>query len=171
MSESHPEEWRPIPGYDGGYEVSSDGQVRSTTRGRYPGRVLRPHNDGKGYMRVNLSIGGARSQVAVHTLVLFAFHGPRPSGGTASHLNGDPTDNRAANLLWESWSANHARKREHGTALVGEQNHMARLTDDQVRAIRAMHKAGSSPEDIALFYNITASSVCKICLRQSWTHI
>lgn len=72
----------------------------------------------------------------MHRIVLEAFVGLCPDGCVASHLDGDPGNNRVANLVWESPSKNERRKRVHGTATVGVKNGMAKLTDDDVAEIR-----------------------------------
>ena len=112
--DQHTEEWRPVVGYEGAYEVSSLGRVRSLDRViqrrgqgamRIKGRLLRPAtNWALPYPSVQLS-GGARHYV--HELVATAFHGPRPEQSwECRHLNGDPVDNRRENLAWGTSSEN-----------------------------------------------------------------
>lgn len=94
------ERWRAVPGWADLYEVSDQGRVRSLQRGGP--RLLRPQGR-RGYLRVALTSrprGKPRRWRPVHQLVLEAFHGPRPLGQVARHLNGDRTDNRADNLAW-----------------------------------------------------------------------
>lgn len=95
MQSTEPEVWKPTdtPGYD----VSDAGRVRG------PHGVLRPFSgDAGGHLKVD--IGGTR--VFVHRLVLTAFVGPCPDGMEACHGIGGATDNRAANLRWDTRSAN-----------------------------------------------------------------
>ena len=102
------EEWRAVVGYEGLYEVSDIGNVRSlifrngVTRRPYPipkTLKLRPHPDG--YFTVQLARDNAHRHYNVHRLVLEAFVGQCPPGMQAAHENGDPADNRPANLeLW-----------------------------------------------------------------------
>lgn len=108
------EVWLPVPGYEGHYEVSNLGRVRSLDRrvalknGRYRaqrGRVLMA-SAGDPYRKVNLKVGGTQSVRSVHGLVAEAFSGPRPDGQEVRHLNGNPTDNRAANLAYGTHSQN-----------------------------------------------------------------
>lgn len=104
--------WKPIEGYDGRYEVSSLGRVKSlnyhNTKER---RIMKPYkNTSKHgnipYLQVDLHNGGIRKSLKVHYLVCAAFHGPRPldiDGDTnieVMHLNGNSLDNRAENLAW-----------------------------------------------------------------------
>jgi hypothetical protein len=107
--------WRSIPGYEGHYEVSNDGQVRSLERkvishddGRirvFKSRVLRPEVR-HGYNVVNLSINGVTAKFYVHRLVLVAFRGEPKSGAEACHWNGIRDDNRLHNLRWDTHLSN-----------------------------------------------------------------
>lgn len=106
------EEWRPIPGYEGLYEVSNWGNARSLDRvvtlyngGSYvrSGQLLKQRPAASdGYMIVRLPRGWAK----VHVLVLEAFVGPRPDGYVACHYDDNPTNNHIANLRWDTKSAN-----------------------------------------------------------------
>lgn len=100
-------DWRPVVGFEGRYEVSSDGKVRSIdqsgvgSRGRLkfrPGRELSacPAGKSRGHLVVNLG----RKQRYVHHLVLEAFAGLRPEGTEARHLDDDPSNNHLDNLAW-----------------------------------------------------------------------
>jgi len=83
------EEWRAVPGYEGRYEVSNMGQVRSLThetvdtcgrRREFPGKVLAATPTAGPYPMINLRKGPSSRAVRVHELVLLAFVGPRPEG-------------------------------------------------------------------------------------------
>lgn len=115
MSET--EEWRPVVGYEGIYEVSDRARVRSlprfvTQRGRY-GMITRPvrgcvlkQTVRDGYFNVSLCNGETEKIKRVHRLMLEAFVGPCPDGMVACHDNDVRTDNRLANLRWDTESAN-----------------------------------------------------------------
>ena len=105
------EQWRPIIGYEGIYEVSDAGRVRSLPRivgGRLPGskrqwagRVMRLDANPRGRLAVQLSCEGVLRKRMVHELVLEAFTGlPAPPGRDGRHRNDDPSDNRIENLEW-----------------------------------------------------------------------
>lgn len=106
-------EWRPLPGH-AGYEVSSDGWVRSLDRtvtitcrdGKkvthfYKGKVLKPDCN-KGYRRVR--VNGRREHIA--TFVLETFVGPRPLGQVARHLDDVRTNDQVSNLAWGTQKEN-----------------------------------------------------------------
>lgn len=88
------EQWRPVVGWEGLYEVSSEGRVRSFRRGAN-GRVLRPGIASHGYPTVALGRGNTQS---VHVLVAAAFLGPCPEGQEVRHRDGKRTNPRMENL-------------------------------------------------------------------------
>jgi NUMOD4 motif len=113
--------WLPAVGFEGFYEVSDSGLVRSVTRkgtGRrgVRGRVLRPSPDKAGYMKVNLAVNGRTVTRRVHQLVLEAFDKPCPEGMEARHYpDPDKSKNALANLSWDTKSRNTLDQVEHGT--------------------------------------------------------
>lgn len=120
--ENH-EEWRPVPGHEGMYKVSSHGHVRSIDRivmrshgAPLPlkGRILRPAENKHGYQQVVLSSGQKRT-VEVHTLVAAAFLGPRPDGFDVCHHDGNPRNNRVENLRYGTKGENSMDMVRHGT--------------------------------------------------------
>ena len=93
------EEWRDVEGYDGAYQVSDLGRVRSKKYGRW--RLLSASKDKDGYLTVLLSNNGKRKTSKVHRLVAQAFIENDDSGkNEINHINEDKTDNRADNLEW-----------------------------------------------------------------------
>lgn len=117
-------EWRAVPGWEGSYEVSNEGQVRSLDRTLHfisrwgtpasrhaPGRILAAHPHPAGHMLVSLG----RVSRYVHHLVLEAFVGSMPHGQEALHGNGHPADNRLVNLRWGTRGENNDDAVRHGT--------------------------------------------------------
>ncbi|MFF1540504.1 NUMOD4 motif-containing HNH endonuclease [Microbacterium sp. NPDC058269] len=113
------ENWLPIPGWEGLYEVSDLGRVRSLDRlspvrggslALRKGRVRSLGTDRYGRRCIPLSRNGVQTMKQVHRLVLEAFVGPCPAGQEACHWDGDPTNNKLENLRWDSHTANEADK-------------------------------------------------------------
>jgi hypothetical protein len=110
------ERWRPVVGWEGLYDVSDRGRVRTVARtgvrrdgSRCPVppriRALIP-NQRSGHLYVGLSDGGRVRQAKVHHLVLEAFVGPCPPGMQCCHFDDDPANNNIRNLRWDTGSAN-----------------------------------------------------------------
>jgi hypothetical protein len=126
------ETWKAVAGYEGLYEVSDMGRLRSLdrtdSRGRHrTGRVLTPRASGAyGHVAFDLYVGGVPRRVTAHALVLETFIGPRPAGMEGCHNNGAPTDNRLANLRWDTTSENHRDSVRHGTHAMAKRTHCPR---------------------------------------------
>ncbi|MCJ7859249.1 NUMOD4 motif-containing HNH endonuclease [Corynebacterium kalidii] len=122
---SEGEIWKPIPGYEGYYEVSDQGRVKRVARmatdksGRrkfYPERIKSPRTEKRfGYKLAGLSVGGRGKSIRVHRLVMAAFVGPCPEGMEVCHNNGDPADNRLVNLRYDTRVGNRRDQQRHGT--------------------------------------------------------
>lgn len=160
------EEWKTIPGYEGKYEVSSLGQIRSLRGGKY--KNLRYWANWNRYLLVGLS---AR-KLAVHRVVALAFLGPCPKGKECAHLNGDRQDNRAENLRYVTRKENHAHKHLHGTAQKGERGGRAILKNAQVEFIRREYSAGRmNQSELARHFGLSHGTIWSIVRRKTWTHL
>lgn len=182
------EEWKPVVGYEGLYEVSSLGNVRSLdriitsiingkeVRSRRKGRMLKPSLS-HGYLHINLrKINTKPKTCRVHRLVAEAFHGP-PTGkrNIVNHENGVKTDNRPENLKWTTHSENiqHAydtkliKKRKNGV-----DNPACTLSESDVLSIvEDLDYSDLTLEDIAFKFNTTITIVGYINIGRSWDHL
>lgn len=173
--------WKSIPGYEGYYEASSLGRIRSvdrrvvTSRIRADGapvvenrvgRIRKTRHSRDGYLLVNLSVDGVRKTVSVHPLVCAAFHGARPGQQFVScHNNGIKDDCRPDNLRWDTQSGNLKDRHAHGTAPTGENQYGAKLTWDAVRDIRA---SNDNVRDLAERYGVYHNHIRKILRNEKW---
>lgn len=154
--------WKPVLGFEGLYEVSSCGRVRSLPRlvecvgpvkGRYlsrkPGTILRPGRMSGGHLSVVLGRdGGSRT---VHSLVLAAFCGPTPPGQEIRHKDGNPANNKLSNLEYATRSRNGQDKKWHN----GQKTY--KLSPEEAREILLSLKHGTaSGADLALAYGEAA---------------
>ena len=154
------EAWRPVPGFEGLYSISSRGRVRSESRvvvyeaGKRQTvreRVMSPARKASGHLSVML-YGPAPRRLHVHQMVALAFIGPAPSAlHEIAHRDGDPSNNTVRNLRWATCAENHADKVAHGTHNRGERHPLSRLTNDQVLAIRS---SAMSTKQIAEVFGI-----------------
>ena len=101
------EQWKTVRGHKD-YEVSDMGSVRNVRTGK----ILKPYNDQRGYLRVDLYAKchnkACRVRAKVHRLVALAFCGPRRGRPVVNHKNRDRHDNRACNLEWVTYAENTA---------------------------------------------------------------
>ena len=142
-------------GYEGIYEVSSMGRVRSLPRTdrkgrRVRGRLLSISTHPSGHQQVKLSRDGRYLQAQLHRVVLIAFIGPPPPGCEVLHGDGNPANNNVANLRWGTRSENLLDRVRHGV------HHHAAKT----------HCPQRHPYDAANTY-ITSDGrrMCRECLR------
>ena len=99
------EVWRDIQGYEGLYQVSNKGRVKSVERYDSLGRavkerILYQHKEKKGYMRVSLSKFGIQSYFKVHRLVANAFIENHDKLPQINHIDEDKCNNTVSNLEW-----------------------------------------------------------------------
>lgn len=131
------EEWRPIPGWEGYYEASSLGRIRSVERivrsvagvsWRQPGKVLKRsrHRDGDGRGIVRLCREGRTEAHRIAPLILTTFVSPRPKGLNACHCDGNPANDRLDNLRWDTQSNNLRDAVRHGTNRRARRTHCPR---------------------------------------------
>lgn len=166
--------WRPIRGYEGRYEVSDAGMIRSlsTYRAKRP-TVLKPWTANKGYQYVSLRDGeGARKTHSVHRLVLEAFVEERHAGKQAAHNNGNPEDNRLSNLRWATAKENIADRAAHGRTVMGEAQHGAKLDRHAVKTIKKMRDSGIfSAYETARVACVSPSTILSIWRGDTWKHV
>ena len=183
MSEKGPEGevWRDVPGYEGLYQVSTLGRVKSVPKAvrygfnfRYVrAKILKPRPDEAGYLQVVLCKGKTHRQFMVHRLVLEAFVGPCPEGMEGCHHpDNDITNCKLTNLRWDTHKANCADKEQAGTVRRGEDHKMAKLTEAQVREIRDKYATGEFSQDqLAKEYGISPYSISLVVRKKTWRHI
>lgn len=162
------EEWRAVVGHEGFYEVSDHGRVRrmdytapmGTVERRYPARMLRTQLV-QGYPTVGLWRPVAR-HVGTHILVLEAFVGPRPAGAVAMHIDGTRDNSLTGNLRWGTQSENMLDACDLGSRPRGSAYWAAKLSDEDVSAIRIRLTSGERQRSIAIDFGVTQSTVSRI---------
>lgn len=169
--------WLDIPGWEGLYQASSDGQIKSLERvvlyqkrapRTFPSKILAQTVNPGGYKMVSLSRNGVRSVCYVHRLVALAFYGYPLDGQEVCHNNGDRLDNRFSNLRWDTRSGNFSDKLIHGTSNRGQNHGNAKLTEEQALAVL---RSTETHAEIARRYDISTSSVYLIKRGTNWKHL
>lgn len=169
------EVWRPVVGYEGRYEVSTLGRVKSLMYRDTPRKtpVIMRVTLLKGYCRVLLSHGdGAWKSVLVHRLVLTAWRGKCPDGYECAHLDGNRQNNRPENLAWTTRKENHAHMVLHGTRMYGEKNAAATFTKAKIVEIRNRYAAGGvTYKQLAVEYGTPHTYIGEIIRGRRWSHV
>lgn len=169
--------WRPVPGFEGRYDVSDQGRVRGWVNNygnqRVEPKVLKPGKDTGGYMLFTLvrSKGAKKENWLGHRLVMLAFVGPMPEGMQTRHLDGDPWNNRLSNLAYGTGEENQADRVEHGTDHRGERQHFAKLTDTIVIQARIAAALGARHCDLARDHGVTQTTMMKAINGMTWGHL
>lgn len=107
------EEWKSIPGFEGIYQISSEGRVKNAY-----GRMLKPETTRNGYQRIRLFDG---KKYLLHRLVASTFIPNLENKEVVNHKNGVKTDNRVENLEWSTWSENVKHAYATGLKCVSEE--------------------------------------------------
>jgi hypothetical protein len=179
------EEWRPVAGWAGLYEVSDLGRVRSWHTGSP--RVMKSSPSPRyGHRRLTLERGTVKQKYFVHRLVLETFRGLCPAGKQCAHLDGDASNNRLSNLAWVTQRENEQHKVWHGrvargtrqgaytkpeTVRRGEAQWNAKLTDERVRRLRVLAAEGATPRELAVLFGVDRATVRGVLAGRRWRHV
>ncbi len=164
------ETWRDVPGYEGKYQVSNLGRVRSLDRRvrcahnatrTIKGRVLKPSGS-KYNPHLTVVLGHGKNGSLVHQLVAAAFLGPHPKGQEVRHLDGNPLNNRADNLAYGTRTENILDVLRIGKTWRGS------ITIEQAREIRKRLEKGQTAASIARELNVKPAAVYKLKERRSF---
>ena len=177
---SNIEVWKDIPGYEGLYQISSLGKVKSLPRKSWNGfvfinrkeRILKNVLTTTGYFSVSLYRNDNKKFNQVHRLVLLAFIGK--SELDVNHKNGIKTDNRIENLEYLTRADNqkHAYLTGLKPPLKGERNPNSKLTEKTVLEIRRLYESGKYRcSELAKMYKIGWTTVHEIVTNKRWSHL
>ena len=174
------ENWKDVVGFEGIYQVSDHGRVKSLCRmvrskggamRLSRGKILSQGIDSGGYMNVTPYSKGIGKTAKVHSLVLEAFAGPCPLGMECCHRNSVRHDNRFANLRWGTRSSNMLDKELVGTAPIGDSNPKAKLSNVSVLEICSRLSTGESQMKIADDFGVSEVTISHIACGRTWVHI
>ncbi len=142
--------WRAIFGYEGHYEVSNLGRVKSLKNyhGFMPGRILRISPEGGGYLKVTLSLRSVLRTYKIHQLVAGAFvYGPCQPGQEVNHKDGWKTNNRDWNLEWSTKKLNMEHAAANGLTPRGDRHGLRKWKNAAARGDD--HGLRKHPERVA----------------------
>lgn len=171
--------WLDIPGYDGIYQVSNLGRLKSYDRlvdyGKIKairkGRVLASREGKLGYLYNVFSVDLKRKTVKPHRIVAEVFIPNPHNKPCVNHINGIKSDNRVENLEWVTYKENvdHAFKTKLKSGIKGEKSHLSKLKKYQVDEIRSLYKKeNTSKKDLSILYNVSVSQINRIVNYINW---
>jgi len=153
---------KPIPGYEGFYEADDAGEIWRVGRRRLKSTLV------NGYPRVTLSKNAVHTNHFVHVLVLTTFKGPCPCGMESRHADGVRINAALSNLSYGTAQQNADDRQRHGTVRRGEQHGRAKLTEAQVREIRA---AKRDLKSLVTKHGVTLPTIEAIRSRRIWKNL
>jgi hypothetical protein len=172
------EKWADIPRFEGQYQVSNLGRVKSLQRMRktksngvavHKERILKQSTNCNGYKFLTLSRNGVRNFYLIHKLVLISFVSPAEAGMQCRHLDGNPKNNNLKNLKWGTSQENLLDKIKHGNIPKGEKHALSKLSENDVLCIRRIYrKQNKSQSQIAKMFGVTQANISSIILQKTW---
>lgn len=171
--------WKDIAGFEGLYQVSNYGSVRSLDRVttqlnngvlcefHYKGKVLKGKADSRGYIHIHVSKDGIGHYLSVHRLVAEAFC-PKPDGcDVVNHLDANPSNNHADNLEWTTYSGNMQWASKLGHMTCKHENWKKAIPTNE-RPVIATDRNGNSywfksEADAAMELNVDRSHIPQVC--------
>lgn len=161
------EKWIDIPGFDGIYQISSMGNVRSNKWGYW--LVLKKQDNGCGYLTVNLKYNNKEKRISVHRLVANSFINNPFNKKYVNHKNFNRKDNRMINLEWVTFQENMDHAAKHGKFNAGEKCHFSKLTNDIIIKIRKEYKPRIITQmELANKYNVNRATIGYIVTNKTW---
>ena len=165
--------WKDIPGYEGKYQVSNLGNVKSLSRTIYSSnqsesftfqtkeRLLHPGKHDKGG-HLSVVLNGPRKTCLIHQLVLAAFEGPAPPGMVVCHNDGNACNNRLENLRYDTQTENVLDVLHSGRP-------WKKLTEDDVQAIRFGAWCGISVRELGLMFGVAHQTISKVLTGRTFS--
>lgn len=175
--------WKDIYGYEGYYQVSSLGRIKSLKRivygvghgyNRMKEETIKKfgiHN--KGYYQVQLCKERCKRTFKVHRLVATAFCENKNNYEQVDHIDGNKLNNRVDNLEWVTNKENHNRKMKMGLNinLTGEKHGMNKYSKETVIQLYKKYLDGMKQTEIAEIFNVNKSTVNAICSKRLWVKV
>lgn len=181
------EEWKPIKGYEGLYEISNCGRVKGIDRKtrvirkghsqemRVPEKIFTGYKGKTHYCQVALYKDGIKKHMQVHRLVAEAFIPNPDNKRQVNHIDGNKQNNIVTNLEWVTPSENILHSFKTGlNPCSGEKNFQAKLTKEQVTEIKRVYKKGDKKygsRPLARLYGVKHSSIYAITHGLTWREV
>lgn len=190
------EVWKDVVGYEGIYQVSNFGKIRSVDRHVtyyntfankecvkfLRGKVLKLQVSKHGYYTIcatTLDRDTVRKTISVHRIVAEAFLKNPENKPTVNHKNGNKLDNSVLNLEWATVSENVQHAYDSGLAHSvislftrrGEDHHKVKLNNSDISRIKELRAEGLKLKEISSMYSVSFSLISQICRGEIWKHL
>ena len=166
------EEWRDIVNYEGIYQVSSCGRIRSFQRGKV--KLLKPQVTEDGYLYVCPFKNGNTKNFFIHILVAQAFISNHEGEREVNHIDGNKSNNSVENLEWSTPSENKNHAIKIGLIKIGCERHNAKLTVEHVHEIRQKCIPGDQNfgfQAFAVKFNMSATGIKQVYEGESYKSV
>jgi len=173
--------FKDIPGYEGIYQVSNLGRVKSLTRKvnspiikkhgyrTVKSQIMKPWTNGlTEHQIVSLSKNNKKTNCPVHQLVLLTFVSPPPLNMEVRHLDDNPKNNHISNLAYGTHKQNFQDAIRNNKTPKGERNGHSKLKEHEVKNIRKLKNIMSTSE-IANKYNVSNGCINDILKNKRWS--
>lgn len=163
---NYEEIWKDVVGYEGVYQVSNLGRLRSRFK------IRKPVKRKDGYWHSKLRINGVEKMKLIHRLVAEAFLEATSDQTEVNHKDGNRANTRLENLEWVTRSENlkHSFKFL-GKSNLGVKNPRNKILESDIKLIRTFRNNKASREFFSKMHNILPSSVRGIINRHTWKHL
>lgn len=172
--------WKDVPSYEGYYQVSNFGLIKSLERivkykenhsGLRKEIILKSNITKVGYVHVTICMNKMNKTVKIHRLVAIAFIPNPENKPSVNHINGIKHDNRVENLEWVTAKENtiHAYKTKLKSGIKGEKSHLSKLKNEDVFKIKYLYnKGGYSQSGLGKIFNVSQAQIYRIIKGINW---
>lgn len=163
--------WKDVCGYEGVYQVSSMGRVKSLIGTE---KIRQPVFHRQGYLQLSLHKDGTKKLFLIHRLVALAFIPNLHDKPDVNHKDGNKSNNSVENLEWVNCSENnkHAYSTKLKKPLLGQDNVNAKLDEYKVKEIKNLLKEGNfTQRQIASMFGVYNTTISAINTQKTWSHI
>ena len=170
--------WKDIEGYEGLYQVSNLGNVKSLNRLikhnrsgflKLKSKIIKPCTTKTGYVVFHLYKNSKQTHKTAHRLVAECFLENIFSKEDINHIDGNKLNNNILNLEWNTRSENLKHAYNTGLKERGEKHYNSKLTEKNILIIRELK--GFSHTKIAEQYNVSRKCISKIINKETWKHV
>lgn len=167
-----PETWKDVKGFEGKYQISSLGRVKSLSNNKKE-KILKNGINTTGYLIICLCNNPYYKTFLVHRLMMIAFEKPNIlNKSDVNHIDGNKLNNRLDNLEWNTRQENIIHSFAHDMSKKGSKHYHSKLQDDIIIEIRNKHiPYHYTQKMLAEEYKVSEGTIQSIIERRTWNHV